>query len=214
MEHNSLTGIACARPIIYSDGAFVSCYLDRGRFVPEEGLDQLDLLTVLNGEFVKAGSDLVEDFTLKCKLRQLNAVAKNTFEMDQFPRDLQSTCPNSNLPLELASAEADRLEIATQGMPLVEMSRSGESDVRIEQEYALKSQFERQVEWLMAEGEDFVTMETFSQFTDALLLLQVLKEYNVPSVVSFLARRNEPIAVTFSKIQIELDCLMFCLFQA
>ena len=86
---------------------------------------------------------------------------------------------------------------------------------RSEHERKLRELYEKQVSWIMGEdGEEFVSMETFSRFTDALILLDVLKEFNVPSVVSFLARRDEPIALTFSKTKIGLDCLMFCLFQA
>lgn len=62
MEHNSLTGIACARPIIYAEGLFASCYLENGQFIPEEGLSKTDLWSILNGDFLKSGSDLVEDF--------------------------------------------------------------------------------------------------------------------------------------------------------
>ena len=86
---------------------------------------------------------------------------------------------------------------------------------RSEHERQLREVYEKQVRWIMdGDGEEFVSMETFSRFTDALILLEVLKEFNVPSVVSFLARRDEPIALTFSKTKIGLDCLMFCLFQA
>lgn len=80
----------------------------------------------------------------------------------------------------------------------------------------LRDFFEKQITWLLEEeeGEDFVVMETCSRFHDALVLLDILKEHNMPCVVSFLARRDEPVAISFSKIQIGLDCLMFCLFQA
>ena len=68
MEHNSLTGIACARPIIYAEGLFAPCTLEDGKFVPEEGLSQQDLWSVLNGEFFKSGSDLVEDFAVSLSI--------------------------------------------------------------------------------------------------------------------------------------------------
>ncbi len=73
--------------------------------------------------------------------------------------------------------------------------------------------FEKQVVWTMEEGDDFVNTEIFTEINEALVLLDVLKQYNVPSVISFLARRGEPVAITYSKIQIGLDCLLFCLFQ-
>lgn len=64
MEHNSLTNIAYARPIIYAEGLFVSCYLEEGEFVPEEGISQTDLWNILSGELLKSGSELVEDYNV------------------------------------------------------------------------------------------------------------------------------------------------------
>ena len=64
MEHNNLTSIAYARPIIYAEGLFVSCYLDQGQFVPEEGISQTDLWSILSGDILKTGSDLVEDYAV------------------------------------------------------------------------------------------------------------------------------------------------------
>ena len=64
MEHNNLTSIAYARPIIYAEGLFASCYLDEGKFVAEEGISQSDLWRILSGELLKTGSDLVEDYAV------------------------------------------------------------------------------------------------------------------------------------------------------
>ena len=64
MEHNSLAGIASAHPIIFAEGLFAPCLLQDGKFIPKEGLNQSDLWSVLNGEFFKTGSDIVEDFTV------------------------------------------------------------------------------------------------------------------------------------------------------
>ena len=128
--------------------------------------------------------------------------------------------PSCNIP-ENDSKERDRQDIATEGIPLVQISPFDGASVYLmptettTEEEKVRKFFEKQVSWLMDEdGEDFVVMETFSQFKDALILLDILKKHNVPSVVSFLARRDEPVAISFSKIQIGLDCLMFCLFQA
>lgn len=77
----------------------------------------------------------------------------------------------------------------------------------------LRKVFERQVIWTMEEGDDFVNTEIFTELHEALVLLDVLKQYDVPSVISFLAKRDEPIAITYSKIKISLDSLLFCLFQ-
>jgi len=269
---NNLTSIAYARPIIYAEGLFASCYLDQGEFVPEEGISQTDLWNILSGELLKTGSDLVEDYALKSKLNRLRSVSKNTFELDQFPKDniYTSSCEEQDMNTtsdnntnntttssnsgsnNSSSNEAERtrkeklhllnlrkLTTSTNDQDQFQLRKLSESEEflrqiseesgefhlttklttsteeRSQHEAKLREVYEKQVSWIMGdEGDEFVAMETFSKFTDALILLDVLEKFNVPSVVSFLARRDEPIALTFSKTQIGLDCLMFCLFQA
>ena len=234
MERSLLAGIASSRPVIYTEGFFVSCYLEHAKFIPEEGLNQFDLETVLNGEFLKAGSDLVEDFTLKCKLRNLTSKAENSFELEQFPQDFDENeitdCNltkviddnltkvlDSNLT-KVSLTKKESHEPHVEDIPMVRIKAVEESDDLTERKSdksnEVRRTLEKQVSWLLSEGEDFVAMETFIDYQDALILIDVLKEHNVPLVVSFLARRDEPIAITFSKIKVGLDCLMFCLFQA
>ena len=84
MEHNNLTSIACARPVIYAEGLFVSCYLCQGKFMPEEGLNQQDLWSILNGEFLKAGSDLVEDFAVSKSYFHIYLIQQGSFSILLF----------------------------------------------------------------------------------------------------------------------------------
>jgi len=232
MEHNNLTSIAYARPIIYAEGLFASCYLEQGEFVPEEGISQTDLWNILSGEILKSGSDLVEDYALKSKLTRLHTAKANTYEMDQFPKDsFYSSCNMDGEKFEKCDEHVfektnkdtiqfnnERTNQQIQLLKLRKLSEDfslDEDAPRSEHEIKLREAYEKQVSWIMGDdGDEFVSMETFSRFTDALILLDVLKQFNVPSVVSFLARRDEPIALTFSKTKIGLDCLMFCLFQA
>ena len=153
-----------------------------------------------------------------------------SYEMEYFPRENIDKPNTSNLAEYTKSTEKDREEIRKDGIPLVRIrqnssscSLNGQSSTsKLEflrtpsSEDEIRDFFEKQITWLLdeEEGEDFVVMETCSRFEDALVLLDLLKQHNIPCVVSFLARRNEPVAISFSKIQIGLDCLMFCLFQA
>jgi len=271
MEHNSLTGIACARPIIYAEGLFAPCTLEDGKFVPEEGLSQQDLWSVLNGEFFKSGSDLVEDFALKTKLEKLPRDEDDTcYEMEYFPRGVKTPSPSppqikspsakaksikknitastssiiSNAVVDISTAAAASVLTKSpnmkdrgasrhmDGIPLVRLRQNSTSNSKNQSGatnitdifgtpscvggHELRDFFEKQITWLLEEeeGEDFVVMETCNRFNDAMVLLEILKQHNIPCVVSFLARRDEPVAISFSKIQIGLDCLMFCLFQA
>lgn len=135
--------------------------------------------------------------------------------MDQFPKEIIRTVSTCERVLH---DSPKRYKTQTDDIPLVRVSTVNKIENFMEdasEETKIRKFFENQVSWIMGDdGEEFVSMETFQRFTDALILLDVLKQHNVPSVVSFLSRRDEPIAITFSKIQIGLDSLMFCLFQA
>lgn len=225
MEHNSLTGIASARPIIYAEGLFAPCILENGKFIPEEGLSQRDLWSILNGEFFKSGSDLIEGYTLNSKLEKLSQQDSSCYELEYFPKEkvdssasseeTDDTSP-SNIPLNRSTDIVQNEDI-----PLLRINTNdseGQNHVKKASSSSdrIKDFFEKQITWLLEEdeGEDFVIMEMCSRFKDTLVLLDLLKQHNIPCVLSFLAKRDEPVTISFSKIHIGLECLMFCLFQA
>ena len=144
-------------------------------------------------------------------------VSNNAYELDQFPQDHVSKARESNLPQDELSLLRDRQEIAVEGFPLVQISLINSEDSLIQEgsskESELRRKLEKEVLWTMEEGDEFVCMETFTEVNEALILLDVLKKYNVPSIVSFLARREDGVAISYSRIQIDLDCLVFCLFS-
>ena len=142
----------------------------------------------------------------------------DSYELDEFPKGSLPNIPTCNL-VEESTLEQDRKDLQVEGIPLLQISMINKNDSLIQdgtsEEQEKRKTYEKEVSFIMEdEGEEFVSMEVFPRFHDALILLDVLKKHNMPSVVSFLARRDEPIAITFSKINIGLDCLMFCLFQA
>ena len=111
----------------------------------------------------------------------------------------------------------DTLEFVDNGIALLHLTTIGD-DVEFLRTSSTSSNnvrkaFEKQVMWTMEEGDDFVNTEIFTELGEALVLLDVLKKYDIPSVISFLAKRDEPIAISYSKIDIGLDSLLFCLFQ-
>ena len=111
----------------------------------------------------------------------------------------------------------DTLELVDDGIALLHLTTIGD-DVDFlrtssTSSNSVRKAFEKQVVWTMEEGDDFVNTEIFTELGEALVLLDVLKKYDIPSVISFLAKRDEPIAISYSKIDIGLDSLLFCLFQ-
>lgn len=144
--------------------------------------------------------------TLPCK--------KDEYELEQFPLEVHQKFILS--PEDLALPK-DTQEFEGDGIALLHLSAIG-ADVEMLRGTSatykeLRKAFEKQVIWTMEEGDDFVNTEIFTELHEALILLDVLKKYDVPTVISFLAKRNEPIAISYSKIQIGLDSLLFCLFQ-
>ncbi|XP_065067291.1 uncharacterized protein LOC135692881 isoform X2 [Rhopilema esculentum] len=211
MGLNLLAQISAAKPVIFAEGLFISCYLQNEKFVPEQGIDKSDIISILNGEFFKSGTDFVEDFTLKRKLHTLPN-RKDEYELEQFPVEVPERFILS--PEDLALLK-DTQEYKNDGIAMLHISAIKDNEYNKSSSYLndLRKLFEKQVIWTMEEGDDFVNTEVFTELHEALILLDVLKKYDVPSVVSFLAKRNEPIAITYSKIQISLDSLLFCLFQ-
>ena len=148
---------------------------------------------------------------LKRKLHTLPN-RKDEYELEQFPVEVPERFILS--PEDLALLK-DTQEYRNDGIALLHISAIKDNEYNKSSSYLndLRKLFEKQVIWTMEEGDDFVNTEVFTELHEALILLDVLKKYDVPSVVSFLAKRNEPIAITYSKIQISLDSLLFCLFQ-
>ena len=67
MSLNLLAKISAAKPVIFAEGLFIACYLQNEKFVPEQGIDRRDIITILNGEFFNSGTDFVEDFSVSVK---------------------------------------------------------------------------------------------------------------------------------------------------
>ena len=142
---------------------------------------------------------------LRCKLHELPR-SENEYELEQFPLEVQAKYVLSPEDMKIPIDPQE----AVDGIALMHINLDNAVSTK---EVEARKKFEKQVIWTMEEGDDFVNTEIFTKVNEALVLLDVLKQYNVPSVVSFLAKRGEPIAVTYSKIHIGLDCLLFCLFQ-
>ena len=59
-----LTKLSSARPVIFAEGFFISCHLEEGQIVPEEGIQQPELLSILSGDVCKSDTDFVDKCTV------------------------------------------------------------------------------------------------------------------------------------------------------
>jgi betaine-homocysteine S-methyltransferase len=147
-------------------------YLKSGPFVPEVVLDFPEAVRELHREFLRAGSDVMLAFTYYGHREKLRMIGR---EDDLEPLNRQA--------LRLAR------EVADEGCALVagnicntwaydpdDPERSGE---------IVREMYREQVGWAAEEGVDFIVSETNDYLGEALIGLGVIREFDLPSVVTF-----------------------------
>ena len=79
------------------------------------------------------------------------------------------------------------------------------------------SKFAELLEWISGEGGEFVYVETFSNIKEVLMLVDVIGRWKKPIVTTILVRDNAHcncVTVSLSSAQVDVQCLLFCMFQA
>src|SRR5207253_10822157 len=152
-------------------------YLKSGPYVPEAVLDFPDAVRELHRELLRAGAEVMVAFTYYGHREKLRMIGR---EQDLEPLNRQA--------LRLAK------EVAVEGNALVAGNicntwvydpeapdRSGE---------IVREMYREQVGWAVEEGADFIISETNDYLGEALIGLDVIQEFGLPSLVSF-ASSNE-----------------------
>lgn len=147
-------------------------YVKGGPFVPEVVLDFPDAVRELHREFLRAGAEVMVAFTYYGHREKLRAIGR---EDDLEPLNRQA--------LRLAR------EVASEGEALVAGNicntwvydpeapeRSGET---------VREMYREQVRWAAEEGADLIISETHDYLGEALISLEVIQEFGLPSVVTF-----------------------------
>jgi betaine-homocysteine S-methyltransferase len=147
-------------------------YLQAGPYVPEVVMDEPEAVKQLHREFLRAGSDVMLALTYYAHRDKLRAIGR---EGD----------------LEELNREAVRLakEVATEGDALVagNISNTWVYDHRYPESTSgtVRSMYEEQVRWASEEGVDFIVAETLDYVGEALIALEVIKDFGLPAVVNF-----------------------------
>jgi betaine-homocysteine S-methyltransferase len=147
-------------------------YLKSGPFVPEVVLDYPDAVRELHREFLRAGSEVMVAFTYYGHREKLRMIGR---EDDLEPLNRQA--------LRLAR------EVATEGDALLAGNICNtwayDPDDSAGSGKAVREMYREQVAWAVEESADYVVAETNDYLGEALIGLEVIKEFGLPAVVTF-----------------------------
>ena len=155
-------------------------YLKSGPYVPEAVLDFPGAVRELHRELLRAGAEVMVAFTYYGHREKLRMIGRE--------EDLE---PLNRHALRLAK------EVAVEGNALVAGNicntwvydpeapeRSGE---------IVREMYREQVGWAVEEGADFIISETNDYLGEALIGLDVIQEFGLPSLVSFASSSDRTI---------------------
>jgi betaine-homocysteine S-methyltransferase len=169
-------------PVICAEGYLFELerrgYLQAGAFVPEVVIEHPEKVAQLHREFVHAGSDVVEAFTYYAHREKLRLIGKEDL-LERLNRDA----------LQIAKEVARESDALLAGdicnTNIYESGSAASAD-------QVRAMFTEQVGWAVEAGVDFVIGETFSFAEEALIALEVIKQANLPSVIT-LAFHQSPL---------------------
>src|SRR5215208_5811024 len=147
-------------------------YIKAGPYVPEVILDEPDALRQLHREFLRAGADVMVALTYYAHREKLKDVGRDG--------DLE---PLNRQAVRIAN------EVAAEGGALVAGNICNTWSYDPEDPHAsgavVRAQYEEQLGWAAEEGVDFVIAETYDHLGEALIGLDLCKQFGLPALVTF-----------------------------
>jgi betaine-homocysteine S-methyltransferase len=153
-------------------------YVKSGPYVPEAVLDFPDAVRELHREFLRAGAEVMVAFTYYGHREKLRMIGR---EQDLEPLNRDAL----RLAKEVA-VEEDALVAGNICNTWVYDPEAPESSGEI-----VREMYREQVGWAVEEGADFIISETNDYLGEALIGLEVIQEFGLPSLVSFASSSNE-----------------------
>lgn len=147
-------------------------YVKAGPFVPEVVLDYPEAVKELHREFLRAGAEVMVALTYYAHRDKLRTVGR---EHD----------------LEMLNRQAVRLAraVAEEGDALVAGNISNtwvyDPDDDETTSWIVREMYAEQVGWAVDEGVDFVIAETLEYVGEALIALEVIKQFDLPAMITF-----------------------------
>ncbi len=163
-----------AGPVICAEGYLFELerrgYLQAGSFVPEVVLEHPEQVTALHEQFVHAGSAVVQAFTYYLHREKLRLIGK---------ADLLE--PLNRQALKLAGEVARSTDTLLAGNVC---NTNVYDPADAETHSQVRAMFTEQIGWAAEAGVDFVIGETFRYAEEALLALEVIREAELPAVIT------------------------------
>ncbi|HSD98706.1 MAG TPA: homocysteine S-methyltransferase family protein [Patescibacteria group bacterium] len=164
-------------------------YLKAGAFVPEVVLDHPHAVEELHREFLRAGAEVMVAFTYYAHREKLKVIGRE--------KDLE---PMNRHALQIAK------KIAKEGSALVagNICNTWAYNPARHKETSkiVRDMYREQVQWAKEEGADFIIAETIEYVGEALIALEVIKEFGFPALVTF--------GATYEKSKDNVDWIEGC----
>jgi len=155
-------------------------YVKSGPFVPEAVLDFPEAVRELHREFLRAGAEVMVAFTYYGHREKLRAIGR---EADLEPLNREAL----RLAREVAR-EGDALVAGNICNTWVYDPEAPESSGE-----TVREMYREQVGWAAEEGADFIISETNDYLGEALIGLEVIQEFGLPSLVTFASTSDRTI---------------------
>lgn len=147
-------------------------YIKAGAYVPEVVVDHPEAVRQLHEEFIRAGSDIVVALTYYAHREKLKAIGREG-ELESMNR--QALKIANEVGKKYGSLVAGNI-CNTWAYDLANKEKSAKE---------VRKQYTEQVEWAVEAGVDFVLAETIEYLGEALIALEVIKQFNLPAVINF-----------------------------
>jgi betaine-homocysteine S-methyltransferase len=153
-------------------------YLKAGAYVPEVVIEYPQAVKELHREFLRAGAEVMVAFTYYGHRSKMRAIGREG-DLERLNRDA----------VRIAK------EIASEGNALVAGNVCNtweyDPDMQDATEKIVRPMFEEQVRWAVEEGADFIIGETFNHLGEALIALDVIKQTQLPAMITFAAKNEQ-----------------------
>ncbi len=146
-------------------------YLKAGPYVPEAVLDFPDAVRELHREFLRAGAEVMVAFTYYAHKEKMRTVGREA-DLEKLNRQAM------RLAREVAD-EGDALVAGNICNTWVYDPRHAEESGRV-----VREMYREQVAWAAEEGADFIISETNDYLGEALIALEVIQEFKLPSMIT------------------------------
>ncbi|MEP7284262.1 MAG: homocysteine S-methyltransferase family protein [Chloroflexota bacterium] len=153
-------------------------YVKAGPYVPEVVLEFPNAVEELHREFLRAGADVMVAFTYYAHREKMKAIGR---EGDLEPLNRQALRIARKVAAEGDAYVAGNI-CNTWAFDPDNAKVSGE---------VVREIYREQLQWAVEEGVDFIIAETNDYLGEALIALEVIQEFKLPSMITFASVRHD-----------------------